>query len=128
VGGETGAGHAPHFACIGLDDPAGVLAALRRAAETPGAGDRVWRDESGASVAATVEPDGSIPCARPSFASKTIVPIRVRGLARAECAYCSRLVVELLHEGEVMTTLAFELENVGEALDRSPLEGRRRWR
>jgi hypothetical protein len=119
-----------HFECIGVageDELAAVVeAAVQDGEATPIEGGReiVWRDAQGASVAVTVGSDDEILCVRPTFAATSRVNARVGAVAEdPECAFCSRLLVEVVDEtGELMYPLAVELERQAPARDPSLAE------
>ncbi len=68
---------------------------------------------------------GAVVCATPSFAGETTVEARESGVSPdRECGFCSRLLVEILEDGELAYPLAIQTEEMEPKV--RPSEGTRR--
>jgi hypothetical protein len=119
---------ASHFDCIGLTVEtrdafeAMISSALERASwtATPDGGQlALWTDPSGALVSISLNADGAIECATPSFAATSRIRVRpLRIEADADCSFCDLLHVEVLGEDETMFyPLALQVDDLGISRD-----------
>ena len=121
-----------HFECIGLESHEEVVEAIERAAsghletERSDGGSRfIWRDLDGARLVVNTDSGGAVVCAAPSFAGETSVDVEEQEIVRdSECAFCSRLLVNVLEDGELVYPLAAQTEEMRP--DRQVVEGKRR--